>query len=62
MMDSFEKRFDEVLERIEKARVETNEYQIVKIVAVSKYVTSHEIKALYSVGQRAFGENRVQEL
>ena len=62
MMDSFEKRFDEVLERIEKARVETNEYQIVKIVAVSKYVTSNEIKALYSVGQRAFGENRVQEL
>ncbi len=61
-MDSFEKNFDEVLQRVEKVRLQTNEYSIIKIVAVSKYSSSEEVKKLYLVGQRAFGENRVQEL
>ena len=33
-----------------------------KLVAVSKYHTVDEIKEAYRDGQRAFGENRVQEL
>ncbi len=61
-MDNYEKNFDEVLQRIEKARIQTSEYSIVKIVAVSKYSTEKEVKKLYQIGQRAFGENRVQDL
>jgi len=61
-MNFYEKNFDEVLQRVEKARIQTSEYSIIKIVAVSKYSTSKEVKKLYSIGQRAFGENRVQEL
>ena len=34
----------------------------VTLVAVSKNVSSTEVKALYAQGQRVFGENRVQEL
>jgi pyridoxal phosphate enzyme (YggS family) len=59
---NYEARFDEVLEKIEKARIETNEHQIVKIVAISKYVDTKAIEGLYKIGQRAFGENRVQDL
>ncbi len=59
---NYEKRFDEVLEKIEKARLETNEHQIVKIVAISKYSDTKAIESLYKIGQRAFGENRVQDL
>ncbi len=61
-MDKFEINFDKVWQRVEKARVETDEHSIIKIVAVSKYVTDREIKRLYSIGQRAFGENKVQDL
>lgn len=53
---------DAVIERIEKARIKVDEHHIVKIVAVSKYVDSDAVKALYEIGQRAFGENRVQDL
>lgn len=34
----------------------------VKLVAVSKYVGSKEIKELFDEGQMSFGENRVQDL
>jgi len=61
-MINYEKKFDEVLERIEKARIQTNEHQIVKIVAISKYVDEKAIEGLYKIGQRAFGENKVQDL
>jgi pyridoxal phosphate enzyme (YggS family) len=47
---------------VEQARIERSEHHIVKIVTVSKYVGTEEIKALYELGQRAFGENRVQDL
>ncbi len=62
MISKYEKNFDAVWERIEKVRLETNQYQIIKIVAVSKSVTSDVIKRFYEIGQRAFGENRVQDL
>jgi pyridoxal phosphate enzyme (YggS family) len=51
-----------VLEKIEKARLAVNEHTIVKLVAVSKYSDAKAIETLYRQGQRAFGENRVQEL
>ena len=53
---------DNVIRRVEFARVRFDEKHIVKIVAISKYSTSHEIKELYEIGQRAFGENKVQDL
>ena len=53
---------DEVITRIEAARLKVNDHHIVKIVAVSKYNTAEDVKALYEIGQRAFGENRVQDL
>ncbi len=56
------RHFDTIIERIEKARLRVSDHHIVKIVAASKYVGVEEIKALYSIGQRAFGENKVQDM
>ncbi len=53
---------DDVVRRVEAARLKVSEYHIVKIVAISKYSTADEIKKLYNIGQRAFGENKVQDL
>ena len=53
---------DDVIRRVEAARLKVSEHHIVKIVAVSKYSTSEDIKRLYHIGQRAFGENKVQDL
>jgi len=53
---------DDVIRRVETARLAVSEHHIVKIVAVSKYSTSEEITKLYNIGQRAFGENKVQDL
>jgi pyridoxal phosphate enzyme (YggS family) len=53
---------DDVIRRVEAARLKVSEHHIVKIVAVSKYSTSSEIEKLYNIGQRAFGENKVQDL
>jgi pyridoxal phosphate enzyme (YggS family) len=61
-MIDYTENFDSVLARIEAARLKTDEYNIVKIIAASKYVGSKEIEAMYQIGQRSFGENRVQEL
>lgn len=54
--------FDRIIERVEKARLGVNDHHIVKIVAASKYVDAEAIKSLYAIGQRAFGENKVQDL
>lgn len=54
--------FDRIIERVEKARLRVNDHHIVKIVAASKYVDAEAIAALYAIGQRAFGENKVQDL
>ncbi len=53
---------DDVIRRVETARLQVSGHHIVKIVAVSKYSTADEIKKLYKIGQRAFGENKVQDL
>ena len=53
---------DDVIRRVEEARLRVSGHHIVKIVAVSKYVDSEAVKRLYEIGQRAFGENRVQDL
>jgi pyridoxal phosphate enzyme (YggS family) len=60
-MNKYEKNFDGVLSKIEAVRLETNEHQIINIVAISKYVDAPEIESFYKVGQRAFGENKVQD-
>jgi len=52
---------DDVIRRVESARLKVSGHHIVKIVAVSKYSQSEEIEALYQIGQRAFGENKVQD-
>lgn len=54
--------FDRIIERIEKARLRVSDHHIVKIVAASKYVDADAIRSLYAIGQRAFGENKVQDL
>lgn len=56
------RHFDTIIERIEHARIRVSEHHIVKIVAASKYVDAQAIRDLYSIGQRAFGENKVQDL
>jgi len=53
---------DDVIRRVENARLKVSDHHIVKIIAVSKYSTSSEIEKLYKIGQRAFGENKVQDL
>ncbi|CAM2822139.1 YggS family pyridoxal phosphate-dependent enzyme [Helicobacter burdigaliensis] len=57
-----EQNLIDAIERIEKARISVDRHRIIKLVAVSKYSSSEEIKALYQCGQRAFGENKVQDL
>jgi pyridoxal phosphate enzyme (YggS family) len=53
--------FDTIIEKVEKARLKVNDHHIVKIVAASKYVDADAIEALYQIGQRAFGENKIQD-
>ena len=53
---------DEVIWNIEQARIEVSEHHIVKLVTVAKYTELENISTLYELGQRAFGENQVQQL
>ena len=53
---------DEVIWNIEEARIRVSEHHIVQLVAVGKYTDIENISTLYSLGQRAFGENQVQQL
>ncbi|MEO1928586.1 MAG: YggS family pyridoxal phosphate-dependent enzyme [Nautiliaceae bacterium] len=54
---------DELIQRVEAARLRRSEHLIVQIVAVTKYTKDIEpLKRLYAEGQRAFGENRVQDM
>ncbi len=55
-------RLDNVIWNIERARLSVSEHLIVNLVAVGKYTTTADISMLYSLGQRAFGENQVQQL
>lgn len=52
----------EAIEKIEKARISVDRHRIIKLIAVSKYSTKEDIQELYQCGQRAFGENKVQDL
>ena len=53
---------DKVISKVEAARLRVSEHHIVKIIGISKYSTSEDVATLYSAGQRAFGENKVQDL
>jgi pyridoxal phosphate enzyme (YggS family) len=54
---------DELIQRVEAARLRRSEHLIVQIVAVTKYTENIEpLIKLYNEGQRAFGENRVQDM
>ena len=56
------KNLDEVIWNIEQARITVSEHHIVKLVTVAKYTEVENIATLYALGQRAFGENQVQQL
>ena len=56
------RNLDEVLWGIERARLEVSDHHIVKLVVVAKYTTTENISTLYELGQRAYGENKVQQL
>ena len=62
MKEQLRKNLDEVIWNIEQARILINEHHIVKLVAVGKYSDEKHIETLYELGQRAFGENQVQQL
>ena len=56
------KNLDEIITKVEGARLRISEHHIVKIIGISKYSTAADVKTLYEAGQRAFGENKVQDL
>ncbi len=62
MKEALRKNLDEVIWNIEQARISITEHHIVKLVAVGKYSDEQSIQTLYELGQRAFGENQVQQL
>ncbi len=61
-LEEYKIYIDNVIRRVESARLKVSEHHIVKTVAVSKYSDTTEIEKLYNIGQRAFGENKVQDL
>ncbi len=56
------KNLNQLITKVEGARLRVSEHHIVKIIGISKYSTSTDVKTLYEAGQRAFGENKVQDL
>jgi len=60
--DTLARNLESLIQRIEKARIGVSEHHIVKLVVVSKYTAVENIATLYELGQRAFGENQVQQL
>jgi len=61
-MTKYHNNLTTIIADIERVRVQFNSHHIVKIVAVSKYSSSKDIEELYRAGQRAFGENKIQDL
>jgi len=53
---------DKIITNIEGARLRISEHHIVKLIAVSKYSPIEDVETLYNAGQRAYGENKVQDL
>lgn len=62
MHASYTKNLDLVIRKIERARLAYDPHHIVSLLAVSKYATIEQIQILHECGQRAFGENKVQDL
>jgi hypothetical protein len=62
LKEQLSRNLDEVIWNIEEARIAVSEHHIVKLVAVGKYSDEKSIEKLYELGQRAFGENQVQQL
>lgn len=60
--EQLRRNLDEVIWNIEEARISLSEHHIVKLVTVGKYTQMENIATLYELGQRAFGENQVQQL
>lgn len=60
--EQLRKNLDEVIWKIEQARISVSEHHIVQLVGVGKYTEIENIATLYELGQRAFGENQVQQL
>ena len=56
------KTLDSLIWNIEQARIHVSEHHIVKLVVVAKYTDLENINTLYDLGQRAFGENHIQQL
>lgn len=61
-LDNAINNIDSINKAIENARLKVSAHHIVKLVGISKYHTQSEIATLYQAGQRAFGENKVQDL
>lgn len=61
-MNILRNNLDKVISRIEKARISYSRHHIIKLIAVSKYSEISDIVEMYHCSQRAFGENRVQDL
>ena len=53
---------DEIIKKVEFTRLQVSQHKIVQIIGVSKYNTSSDVTCVYQAGQRAFGENKVQDL
>jgi len=53
---------DKVIWNTEQARITISEHNIVKLVIVGKNTEVENIATLYELGQRAFGENQIQQL
>lgn len=60
--EQLRRNLDEVIWKIEEARISVSEHHIVQLVGVGKYTEIDNIATLYDLGQRAFGENQVQQL
>ena len=56
------RNLDDIITRVEGARLRVSEHHIVKVIGISKYSNSDDVATLYEAGQRAFGENKVQDL
>ncbi len=61
-MTDYSQRIDTLIAKIEKARIAYSRHHIVKMVAVSKNASLEAIQHYYNCSQRAFGENKVQDL
>lgn len=62
MQEILQENLRVLIENIEAERLKYSAHHIIKLIAVSKYAPLNQIIALYNAGQRAFGENKVQDL